>query len=118
MEWTEEELVVTSLRRPFDPEVKTRHATQTASCMMVDPRRRFTDEPFVTAVDIRRDALDAVRLPRLRAPAFCRHVQHCYGNQIGVVLEPEWLSPARRKKMTAPHIHFQLKKPIRWTTLV
>ncbi|KKK57248.1 hypothetical protein LCGC14_3056390, partial [marine sediment metagenome] len=52
------------------------------------------------------------------AEEICRHVQVSYGPQIGVVLEPEWLSAARRKKMTGPHIHFQLKKPIRWTTLI
>ncbi len=114
LEFTEETLWITSLRRPFssdDPRVRTKHATRFES--FCDPRVDAA-ESLVTAADIRRWALDEVG----RAEEFCRHVQVSYGPQIGVVLEPEWLSVARHKRMTGPHIHFQLKKPYRWTTLV
>ncbi len=130
MEWTEEEMWVTSLRRSFVKGVDTRHAIGNVMLTATDPRAHPGD--FVTAVDIRRWALDEIAAPR-DAEAFCRHVQHSYGRQIGVVLEPEWLSlKALRRRfphftnhtkeelqtLVAPHIHYQLKKPIRWTTLV
>lgn len=110
LEWTEETLWVTDLRRPYDVDVNTRHATAFES--IGDPR--YVSNTLVTAGDIRRWALDEIG----KAAEFCRHVQATHGDQIGVVLEPEWLSARRRRRMTGPHIHFQLKKPIRWTTLV
>lgn len=47
------------------------------------------------------------------AEALCKWVQMAYGRFIGVQLEPEW---GKGKKYTAPHIHFQLKRPARWRT--
>ena len=49
------------------------------------------------------------------AEEFCKDLQRDYGSQLGVVLEPEWLTPkqiAQRGgiKKIAPHIHVQLKK--------
>lgn len=111
LEWTEEPMWVTDLRRPYAGE-NTRHAT--GVMLIGEPRLLAVEESLVTAADIRRWALDELG----KAEAFCRQIQDLYGDQVGVVLEPEWLSKARRKRMTAPHIHFQLKKPIRWTTLV
>ena len=112
LEWTEEPLWITSLRRSYRPTVSTRHATRVKS--VGDPRDPIPASHLVTAVDIRRWALDELG----KAEEFCRHAQDSHGDQLGVVLEPEWLSAARRKKMTGPHIHVQLKKPIRWTTLI
>jgi hypothetical protein len=125
LEWTEETLWVTDLRRRYRVEDNTRHATDTL--WSGDPREM--PEGLVTAADVRRWALDELG----KAGNFCRHVQDSHGDQMGVVLEPEWLSLAALKrrfphftnhtegqlrKLVAPHIHFQLKKPIRWTTLV
>lgn len=112
LEWTEETLWVTDLRRPYEIDVSTRHATAFES--IGDPRVPSVCKTLATAADIRRWALDEIG----KAEAFCRLVQELEGSQIGVVLEPEWLSARRRRRMTGPHIHFQLKKPIRWTTLV
>lgn len=112
LEWTEGELWVTSLRRPYVEDVNTRHAAPDLPLPISDPRS--APDPFVTAADIRRWALDELG----KAEAFCRYIQDVAGDQIGVVLEPEWLSLARRARMTGPHIHLQLKRPIRWTTLV
>jgi len=96
---TGRELVVTSLRRRLGPR-PTKHATA--------PRG------LVTAGDLRRHFLDAVGT----APIFCRKLQTGYGRYIGVVLEPEWLTPEEIKrrgglKRIAPHIHIQLKRT-RW----
>ena len=129
LEFTEETMWVTDLRRLYRSNVNTRHATASKIAAVGDPRERLFAAAFVTAVDIRRWALDELG----KAAEFCRHVQEVHGDQIGVVLEPEWLSLAQLKRrfphfthhtegqlrgLVASHIHFQLKKPIRWTTLV
>lgn len=95
--WTGEELWVTDLRR-LPGERPSRHA----------PKR---DEE-VTAADFRRWSLDA----HARADAFCRMLQSLYGDELGVVLEPEWLSPEERDRRGGllkidPHVHVQLKAP-------
>lgn len=96
---TGKELVVTSMRRRLGPR-PTKHATAPGG--------------LVTAGDLRRNALDE----KGTAPVFCRRLQMRYGRYIGVVLEPEQLSPAEIKrrgglKRIGPHIHIQLKRP-RW----
>lgn len=114
VEITEEPLTVTSLRRSYNPQVKTKHAPP-------PPR-------LVSAADIRRRELDALDDPNeLRsAAAFCRELQRCYGRHLGVVLEPEWLTVRQlekrfgirirnksqeraARKRVGPHIHLQLK---------
>lgn len=93
--WTDVELVVTSLRRP--PRGRpSRHA----------PLQNST----VTAADFRRWALDA----KTTAEPFCRMLQAFYGDELGVVLEPEWLTPEEISERGGilqidPHVHVQLK---------
>lgn len=42
---------------------------------------------------------------------FCHYVQREHGKCVGVALEPEW---GKGAGYTAPHYHFQLKKPALW----
>ncbi len=93
--WTGDELVVTSLRRP-PGDRPSRHAP------------KETEE--VTAADFRRHALDELH----RAEAFCRMLQALYGQDLGVVLEPEWLTQEELSErggvlQVDPHVHVQLK---------
>ena len=60
--------------------------------------------------DLRRKALDAIG----KAEKFCKTLQRKYGKYIGVVLEPEWLTPAQIRQRgglakIGPHIHVQTK---------
>lgn len=89
------ELVVTSLRRPRG-ERSSRHSP--------------LENSFVTAADFRRLALDQ----RTAADPFCRMLQMLYGADIGVVLEPEWLTTEELSLRggvlnVEPHVHVQLK---------
>lgn len=86
-------------------------------------RRKGTTgkHPKGKAIDIRRWELDALPGP-LGARNFARDLQLEYGEWLGVVLEPEWLTPAQIKarggiKKIAPHIHIQLKKTT-WPTIL
>ena len=93
--WTGQELVVTSLRRPPGSRA-SRHSP--------------LENSFVTAADFRRWALDA----KTAADPFCRMLQAFYGEDLGVVLEPEWLTPAELSErggvlQVDPHVHVQLK---------
>lgn len=94
-EWTGQELVVTSLRR--DPGARpSRHAPK--------------NQEEVTAADFRRHTLDELNA----AEAFARTLQILHGQELGVVLEPDWLSveelSARGGVLNVdPHIHVQLK---------
>lgn len=93
--WTGVELVVTSLRRPPGSR-PSRHAP-------------LENHP-VTAADFRRRALDA----EAAADSFCRMLQVLYGDELGVVLEPEWLTTEELSErggilQVDPHIHVQLK---------
>lgn len=94
--WTGEELIVTSLRRP-PGERPSRHAPK--------------DEEEVTAADFRRWHLDA----RAAAEPFCRMLQALYGRDLGIVLEPEWLTQEELSERGGvlqidPHVHLQLKQ--------
>lgn len=80
--------------------------------------------PLASAVDISRRAPMAAKplnstnddmLPISRAEEFCRTLQGLMGDQIGVVLEPEWLSIRELERRgglskVVPHIHIQSKK--------
>jgi len=94
-EWTGEELWITSLRRrPTDR--PSRHAP--------------LEHSYVTAADVRRHVLDAVSA----ADPFCRMLQTLYGGELGVVLEPEWLTTEEISERGGilqidPHVHVQLK---------
>lgn len=100
MHWryTRQEIVLTSLRRPVGSIV---HAP-------------FAGD-LVVAADLRRHILDE-RGP-LVAHGFCRMLQQLYGDTLGVVLEPDWLTPAEIERRggisgVEPHIHVQLKRLI------
>lgn len=91
---TEAGLVVTSLRRPAGPRPSV-HSPE--------------DGGPVRAADLRRHAF-----PGDHAERFCNHLQSLFGPELGVVLEPEWLTPeqiAERGGLAhvEPHIHVQLK---------
>jgi hypothetical protein len=93
--WTGAELVVTSLRRPPGGR-SSRHSTK-------------EHEP-VSAADFRRHALDE----RHAADPFCLWLQIFFGEELGVVLEPEWLTPEEISERGGvlnidPHVHVQLK---------
>lgn len=95
--YTQAELVITSLRRPAGPRPSL-HSPRAGELVM--------------AADIRRHALDRDE----SAARFCRIMQNDWGDYLGVVLEPEWLTPrevALRGGLAAigPHIHVQLKTP-------
>ena len=64
----------------------------------------------VRVADVRRWALD----DHHKAAAFARGLQQEYGAELGVVLEPEWLTPEQIMErggvtMVAPHLHLELK---------
>lgn len=120
--YTGEEVTVTSLRRPWKPDVVSKHAP-------VSPPQRdiawFTpdqwDKFFCSAVDLRRWELDAEgkRQKRKLAEEFCKYIQREHGDELGVVLEPEWLTAEEIRKRGGidkidPHIHTQLKFPVKW----
>lgn len=92
---TGHELVVTSLRRPPGPR-KSLHSPEPGE--------------LCAAADIRRWVLDRTH----SAETFARKLQHEYGLFLGVVVEPEWLTP---EEITARggfdpangHIHVELK---------
>lgn len=93
--WTGSELVVTSLRRPPGGR-PSRHTA-------------LENHP-VGAADFRRHSLDE----RRAAEPFCRMLQVLYGEDLGVVLEPEWLTPEEISERGGilqidPHVHVQLK---------
>jgi len=91
--WADAEMTITSMRRKG---TKGKH-------------------PKGMAVDIRRWELDDNPSARANAMSFTIELQRRYGEWLGVVLEPEMLTPAQIKarggiKKIAPHIHIQLKK--------
>lgn len=98
-DWTDKELVITSLRRLYGS-------------------RRSLHAPLgnapVCAADLRRWYLDANIAEDRRAKNFARNIQVRWGHWLGVVLEPEWLSAEQLEdrggiEKVAPHIHIQLK---------
>ena len=93
--YTGKGVVVTSLRRPKG----RRHSTHA-------PGRG----KLAKGADLRRWALDAIG----KAEEFCKHLQKKYGRYVGVVLEPEWLTPEQIRQRgglakIAKHIHVQTK---------
>jgi hypothetical protein len=93
---TGHELVVTSLRRPPGPR-PSRHSPPPGE--------------LVTAADLRRWSLDSTN----STESFARLLQHLYGARLGVVVEPEWLTPAEIAARGGPdriggHIHVELKR--------
>ncbi len=115
--YTGDELVVTSLRRPFEDSRRSRHAPlPPIGRGFLHPRQ--WDRFMVTAADLRRWSLDGTG--GLTAVEFCKHIQGEHGDEIGVVLEPEWLSAEEIQKRggidaIAGHVHVQLKLPAKWT---
>lgn len=98
-----QELTITSLRRPPGPR-PSKHSPP--------------DGELVEAADIRRWALDELK----ESVNFCRRLQALYGEELGVVLEPEWLTDAEIAARggvatIGPHIHVQLKSS-GWPRLV
>jgi hypothetical protein len=99
MEWTGIELVVTSLRRATSP-WPSQHVVKAGE--------------LVTAVDFRRWYLDKDGL----AEAFCRFLARHYKTWLGVILEPEWLSPEALERRggvlkVEPHVHVELRS-VEW----
>ena len=95
--WTREPLVVTELRRP-PTDRPSRHAPK--------------EDEEVTAADFRRHVLDTLHA----ADAFCRMIQARWGDELAVVLEPEWLTPEELSERGGvlrvdPHVHVQLRTP-------
>ena len=93
--WTGQELVLTSMRR----KQRAKHSKHSPGPCM--PAK---------AADIRRGDLDAIG----RAEEFCKTLQKKFGRYIGVVLEPDWLTPKEIRQRgglakIGPHIHIQLK---------
>lgn len=89
------ELVVTSLRREPGKRA-SRHAP---------PKGRL-----VEAADLRSDVLREMKGDE----QFARTLQVTFGKELGVVLEPEWLSAAELEERggadkVTPHLHIQLK---------
>jgi len=108
-ELTEKTLWVTSLRRPY---------------VAGAPTSKHSPKPptLSSAVDIRRHDLDRIDY----AEDFARDIQREYGQHLGVLLEPEWLTlrqleqrfgitirtPSQERaarSRVGPHIHLQLK---------
>jgi len=101
-----------------------------AEMTITSMRRRGTKgkHPKGMAVDIRRWELDSARKKSdsgqggSYADKFALDLQRRFGKWLGVVLEPEMLTPAQIKarggiKKIAPHIHIQLKKTT-WPTIL
>lgn len=89
------ELTVTSLRRPPDGGHSKHSPPAAVPCMAADIRRRGVGEPDEWAV-------------------FARDLQHRFGPDLGVVLEPEWLTLAEVTArggldQISPHLHVELK---------
>ena len=89
-----EPLVVTSMRRQWNPKKKSKHSPPWGS--------------LCTAADIRRYRLDATG----RTEHFCRWMQKELG--IGVLLEPDWMTREQIASRggidkIAPHVHVQLR---------
>lgn len=97
-EWTEHSMVITSLRRPWNPDARpSKHSP---------PPLNMTNNPMESlcqAADIRRWYLDDIG--NESAHVFCLDIQKTIGEEIGVVLEPEWGDYGG-----APHIHIQSKR--------
>lgn len=96
-------LIVTSLRRPPGPRPSRHSPPEGELCQ---------------AADLRRWALDAAH----ESVTFARALQRDYGAVLGVVLEPEWLTPdqiAERGGLDkiGPHLHVELKDTA-WPVLV
>jgi hypothetical protein len=117
--YTGDELTVTSLRRPFVKGKVSRHAAlpppHNPARAFLDPRQ--WDEFMCIAADLRRWSLDGTG--RLTAETFCKYIQNEHGDEIGVVLEPEWLTEKQLDMRggiynVSPHVHVQLKQPIKW----
>ena len=96
-------MVVTSLRRPYDPDKRpSKHRPKpTDLCTGADVRRWYLD--------------DAVNAIQYTTEIFCKWIQQTMGDQIGVVLEPDWLTAAQIAargglKRIEPHIHLQSKR--------
>lgn len=94
--WTGVGLVVTSLHRPHGKHY-SKHSPPPGG--------------LVAAADLRRWALDAKGV----TITFCRMLQQVFGPMLGVVLEPEWLTPeelASRGGLARvkPHIHVELER--------
>lgn len=122
-EFTNKEATITSLRRPWREGIKSYHAPPLPPTHLDGPflESRHWDEYMVTAADLRVWQLKA--MGSLAPQEFCRYIQLVAGQRIGVVLEPDWLTPEqklareRRGQITVAHIHVQLKRPItfdRW----
>jgi len=102
-EWTDEELRISSLRRPFG-----------GRASLHSPK----DNEYCRAADFRRLRLNELSL----ADPFCRYLQGRFGEWLGVVLEPEWLTPEQLSERGGilnvdPHVHVQLKR-FEWPTIL
>jgi hypothetical protein len=90
-EVTNKKLVVTSLRREFNP-------------LAIRPsKHRPRHNELATAADLRRWYLDEDQTEG-DALDFCLWIRHTMGDELGIVLEPEWADYGG-----APHIHLQSK---------
>jgi hypothetical protein len=92
---TAAEMVITSLRRAPGPRRSLHSPPPGELCQAADIRRWYLDE-------------------RANAHSFGRLLQQRFGAWLGVVLEPEWLSPAEIEERggydsIAPHLHVELK---------
>ena len=101
------EMVVTSMRREYDPGLG-RFTWHSPGWTIPED---LIPEP-VRAADIRTTALTREGLDY----QFARIVQGVYGEYLGVVLEPDWLSKEQIEARggadrVTPHIHLQLKEP-------
>lgn len=114
--YTSEDMVITDMRRPWNPEKASKHSP-------ISPPQRDSywlrpeqwDEFCCSAWDLRRWALDAMKV----AEEFCKYIQREHGDELGVVLEPEWLTAEQIRERggiekVVPHIHLQLKFPVMW----
>ncbi len=115
--YTSEDIVIERMRLPFDPDRPSRHSplppNRPIEGYFLQPRQ--WDQFLVTACDIRRWALDGMK----KTEEFCQYLQRGHGEELGVVLEPEWLSTTELRKRggldnIAGHIHIQLKLPVIW----
>ena len=107
------EMVVTSMRREYDPGIGrfTWHSPGWTTPYRGHASEDLIPEP-VRAADIRTTALIREGIAR----DFARVIQSNYGNYLGVVLEPDWLTEEEIEARggvdrVTPHIHLQLKEP-------
>jgi hypothetical protein len=94
-EWTGHPMVITSLRRPPGPRPSLHSPPDGIPCRAADIRRWLLNDSD-------------------QAANFARRLQTDFGLELGVVLEPEWLTPeqvAERGGMSkiAGHLHVELK---------